>query len=115
MHGGAIAVRCAPQCDLRQQPQSQFGAQRKPAECFAPRAVSAAHRRAPVERAGRAPALARAVDLRGGALTVMDDRASGWVEPTLDAGGGCTKTEVDVLSVHVESRVERAERRKGRR
>ena len=53
---------------------------------LAPRAVGAPHRGAPVQRPGRAPALARAVDERRRALPVVDDPAGRRVEPRPHAG-----------------------------
>ena len=76
----ALARPCrAASCAIsRRRRLSRSARQREP---LAPRAVGAAHRRAPVEGPGRPPALARAVDERRRALAMVDDAADGRVEP----------------------------------
>ena len=60
---------------LGEQAEAQVEPQRPPPEPLAPRPVGAADGGAPVERAGRAPALPRAVGDRRRALAVVDDPA----------------------------------------
>ena len=75
LDGGPVA-RCRPsEGALGEQAQAQVEPQRPPPEPLAPRPVGAADGGAPVERAGRAPALARAVGDRRRALAVVDDPA----------------------------------------
>src|SRR5262245_10693167 len=108
-HGFVVAFRGPPEQGLDDQAQTQVRAQRQPAEVLATRTVGAPDGGAPVERAGRPPALPSAVHERGGALAVMDEAARLRVEPRMHAGGGRAQTEVDVLSEHVQPGIERPE------
>ena len=113
---GAVALGRPSEQPLGEQPQAQVRPQRAASRATPPRPVGAADGGAPVERAGRAPALARSRRRastspgRGG----RSGRAAGSNRERTPAAAGA-QAEVDVLAEHVQRRVERPEAGAARR